>query len=118
MFEKAYGEARREPPDANRVGTRFNIASVEKIFTAVVVFQLIEERDHYGYGVMTDLINGLRYFGHDGGIWGSNAVLPIQRRGRRVGQCVTRPCAQQLSLRACQRRRQRRLGRDDQFRPP
>ncbi|HEY0468451.1 MAG TPA: serine hydrolase domain-containing protein, partial [Polyangiaceae bacterium] len=44
IFEKAYGEARREPSTANRVTTRFNVASVEKIFTAVVVFELIEER--------------------------------------------------------------------------
>lgn len=43
IFEKAYGEARREPPVPNQVSTRFNIASVDKIFTAVVVFELIEE---------------------------------------------------------------------------
>jgi D-alanyl-D-alanine carboxypeptidase len=44
IFEKAYGEARREPSAPNQVSTRFNIASVGKIFTAVLVFQLIEER--------------------------------------------------------------------------
>ena len=44
IFEKAYGEANREPPTPNQVTTRFNIASVEKIFTAVIVFELIEER--------------------------------------------------------------------------
>jgi CubicO group peptidase (beta-lactamase class C family) len=44
IFEKAYGEARREPSIPNQVTTRFNIASVDKIFTAVVVFELIEER--------------------------------------------------------------------------
>lgn len=43
IFEKAYGEARREPPTPNQATTRFNIASVEKLFTAVVVFELIEE---------------------------------------------------------------------------
>ena len=32
---------------------------------------------HYGYGVMTDLIDGVPYFGHDGGVWGVNAVLRI-----------------------------------------
>lgn len=31
--------------------------------------------DHYGYGVMTDLIHGVPYFGHDGGVWGVNAVF-------------------------------------------
>jgi CubicO group peptidase (beta-lactamase class C family) len=44
IFEKAYGEARREPSTPNQVSTRFNIASVEKMFTAVLVFELIEER--------------------------------------------------------------------------
>ena len=44
IFEKAYGEAEREPSTPNQVTTRFNIASVDKIFTAVVVFELIEER--------------------------------------------------------------------------
>lgn len=44
IFEKAYGEARREPSTPNQVTTRFNIASVEKLFTAVLVFELIEER--------------------------------------------------------------------------
>jgi D-alanyl-D-alanine carboxypeptidase len=44
IFENAYGEATREPSTPNRVTTRFNIASVEKIFTAVLVFELIEER--------------------------------------------------------------------------
>ena len=44
IFEKAYGEARRQPSTANHVTTRFNIASVDKIFTAVLVFELIEER--------------------------------------------------------------------------
>jgi len=44
IFEKAYGEARRAPSTPNQVTTRFNIASVDKIFTAVLVFELIEER--------------------------------------------------------------------------
>jgi CubicO group peptidase (beta-lactamase class C family) len=43
IFEKAYGEARREPSTPNQVSTRFNIASVDKILTATVVFELIEE---------------------------------------------------------------------------
>jgi len=43
IFEKAYGEASREPPIPNQVSTRFNIASVDKIFTATIVFELIEE---------------------------------------------------------------------------
>jgi CubicO group peptidase (beta-lactamase class C family) len=43
IFEKAYGQAWRERAIPNRVTTRFDIASVEKIFTAVVVFELIEE---------------------------------------------------------------------------
>lgn len=44
IFERAYGEASREPSTPNRVTTRFNIASVDKIFTAALVFELIEER--------------------------------------------------------------------------
>ena len=44
IFEKAYGEASREPSTPNQVSTRFNIASVDKLFTAVLVFELIEER--------------------------------------------------------------------------
>jgi D-alanyl-D-alanine carboxypeptidase len=43
IFEKAYGDARREPSTPNQVSTRFNIASVGKIFTAMIVFELIEE---------------------------------------------------------------------------
>jgi CubicO group peptidase (beta-lactamase class C family) len=44
IFEKAYGEARRQPSLPNQVTTRFNVASVEKILTATLVFELIEER--------------------------------------------------------------------------
>lgn len=44
IFEKAYGEARRDPSTPNQVTTRFNVASVEKILTATLVFELIEER--------------------------------------------------------------------------
>ncbi len=44
IFEKAYGEASREPSTPNQLSTRFNLASVDKIFTAVVVFELIEEQ--------------------------------------------------------------------------
>jgi CubicO group peptidase (beta-lactamase class C family) len=44
IFEKAYGEARREPSIPNQVTTLFNIASVDKLLIAVLVFELIEER--------------------------------------------------------------------------
>jgi CubicO group peptidase (beta-lactamase class C family) len=44
IFEKAYGEARREPSTPNQVTTRFNLASVDKLFTAVIAVELIEER--------------------------------------------------------------------------
>jgi CubicO group peptidase (beta-lactamase class C family) len=44
IFEKAYGEARRDLPTPNQVSTRFNVASVEKILTATLVFELLEER--------------------------------------------------------------------------
>ena len=43
IFEKAYGEARRDLPTPNQLTTRFNVASVEKILTATLVFELIEE---------------------------------------------------------------------------
>jgi D-alanyl-D-alanine carboxypeptidase len=43
IFEKAYGEARRDPSTPNEVTTRFNIASVDKLLTATLVFELIEE---------------------------------------------------------------------------
>jgi CubicO group peptidase (beta-lactamase class C family) len=44
IFEKAYGEARRDPSTPNQVTTRFNIASVDKLLTATLVFELIEEQ--------------------------------------------------------------------------
>ena len=44
IFEKAYGEARRDLPTPNQLTTRFNVASVEKILTATLVFELIEEQ--------------------------------------------------------------------------
>jgi hypothetical protein len=37
--------------------------------------------DHYGYGVMTDLVHGVPYFGHDGGVWGVNAVFRMTPEG-------------------------------------
>ena len=42
ILEKAYGQARRQPPVANQLNTRFNTASIDKLLTAVVVFELIE----------------------------------------------------------------------------
>lgn len=43
IFEKAYGRASRDPSIPNQLSTKFNLASVDKIFTAVLAFQLIEE---------------------------------------------------------------------------
>jgi CubicO group peptidase (beta-lactamase class C family) len=42
VFEGAYGEASRSWHIPNTVNTRFRLASVGKLFTAVAVFQLIE----------------------------------------------------------------------------
>lgn len=58
IFEKAYGEARRDPPTPNQISTRFNIASVDKILTAVLVFQLIEEKKLALDGKICDYIPG------------------------------------------------------------
>jgi CubicO group peptidase (beta-lactamase class C family) len=43
LFKAAYGYANRAWNVENRVDTRFRIASVSKMFTAVAVLQLIEE---------------------------------------------------------------------------
>lgn len=43
IFEKAYGLADREKKIANTVGTRFRIGSMNKMFTAVAVLQLVEK---------------------------------------------------------------------------
>jgi len=45
LFEGAYGYANRSWRVENRVGTRFRIASVSKMFTAVAVLQLVEAGD-------------------------------------------------------------------------
>jgi CubicO group peptidase (beta-lactamase class C family) len=42
FFEKAYGPADRDHDVANRTDTRFNMASANKMFTAVAIAQLVE----------------------------------------------------------------------------
>lgn len=42
LMLRAFGHARRHPDAANRTDTRFNIASVGKLFTAVAIAQLAE----------------------------------------------------------------------------
>jgi CubicO group peptidase (beta-lactamase class C family) len=42
IFKKAYGMANREQRVANRVDTKFNLGSMNKMFTAVAVAQLVE----------------------------------------------------------------------------
>lgn len=42
-FQKAYGLARRNPDAPNRLNTKFNIASMGKMFTAVCILQLVEK---------------------------------------------------------------------------
>ena len=42
LFRAAYGYANRSWKVANQVDTRFRIASVSKLFTAVAILQLIE----------------------------------------------------------------------------
>jgi CubicO group peptidase (beta-lactamase class C family) len=42
IFEKAYGEASKDFGVANRVDTKFNLGSMNKMFTAVAVAQLVE----------------------------------------------------------------------------
>lgn len=43
LFQAAYGYANRSWKISNRVDTRFRIASISKLFTAVAVLQLIEQ---------------------------------------------------------------------------
>jgi CubicO group peptidase (beta-lactamase class C family) len=42
LFEKAYGEASKDFHVANRVDTKFNLGSMNKMFTAVAIAQLAE----------------------------------------------------------------------------
>ncbi len=42
-FQKAYGEASRRYHVPNRVDTRFNIGSINKIFTGVAILQLVQQ---------------------------------------------------------------------------
>jgi CubicO group peptidase (beta-lactamase class C family) len=42
LFEKAYGEANKDFHVANRVDTKFNLGSMNKMFTAVAIAQLAE----------------------------------------------------------------------------
>jgi CubicO group peptidase (beta-lactamase class C family) len=41
VFSGAYGYARRQPPVANTLDTRFELASLSKLFTAVAIAQLV-----------------------------------------------------------------------------
>lgn len=43
ILGRAYGKARRSPPIPNTLDTRFQVASVSKMFTAVAIAQLVEE---------------------------------------------------------------------------
>lgn len=43
VFAKAYGAARREPVVPNTLETRFELASLSKLFTAVAIAQLVEQ---------------------------------------------------------------------------
>jgi CubicO group peptidase (beta-lactamase class C family) len=42
VFQAAYGRANKESGIANRIDTRFNLASMHKMFTAVAIAQLVE----------------------------------------------------------------------------
>lgn len=43
LFSEAYGAARREPMRPNTMETRFELASLSKLFTAVAIAQLVEK---------------------------------------------------------------------------
>lgn len=43
LLEKAYGLAKRSPDIPNRVDTKFNLGSMNKMFTAVAILQLMEQ---------------------------------------------------------------------------
>src|SRR5690348_15553675 len=44
VFQRPYGLANRHERTPNRLGTRFNLASVGKTFTGVAVAQLVQAR--------------------------------------------------------------------------
>ena len=44
VYRRAFGEARLTPPTPATPATRYRIGSITKVFTAVMVFQLIEEK--------------------------------------------------------------------------
>ncbi len=43
LFEKAYGYAERDKRSANNIDTRFNLGSINKIFTTVAIGQLVAQ---------------------------------------------------------------------------
>lgn len=43
IYQKAFGEANKEWSTANTLDTRFEIASITKAITAIVIFQLVQE---------------------------------------------------------------------------
>ena len=44
VYQRAVGQAEREFGAANRIDTRFNVASIGKMFTATAVLRLVEQR--------------------------------------------------------------------------
>jgi CubicO group peptidase (beta-lactamase class C family) len=43
LLERAYGEANKDFSAPNRVGTKFNLGSMNKMFTAIAISQLVEQ---------------------------------------------------------------------------
>lgn len=43
IFNKAYGEANKDFGVANRTDTKFNLASLNKMFTSIAIAQLVEQ---------------------------------------------------------------------------
>ena len=43
LFEGAYGQADRALGIPNQVGTKFNLGSMDKMFTAIAILQLVEK---------------------------------------------------------------------------